>query len=159
MQSMGSHSVGRDWSDLVAAAAAVIKNPPANAGDVRNMGSIPGLGRPPGGEHGNPLQYCCLENPVDGGAWWATFHGVAKSQTRLSDWTATEIPERWTQLLRCWPAVFPLCLAKRIKLFFLFPPDSISVWDQWTRSQDFGNSADSIFFLQDGSVWFRCTQL
>ena len=49
------------------------------------MGLIAGLGRPPGGEHGNPLQYCCLENPVDGGAWWATVHGVAKSQTRLSD--------------------------------------------------------------------------
>ena len=49
------------------------------------MGSIAGLGRSPGGEHGNPLEYSCLENPRDGGAWWATVHGVAKSRTRLSD--------------------------------------------------------------------------
>ena len=47
----------------------VVKNLPANAGDVRDTGSIPGLGRSPGGEHGNPLQYSCLEYPVDGGAW------------------------------------------------------------------------------------------
>ena len=52
-----------------------------NAGDP---GSIPGSGRSPGEENGNPLQYSCLENPMDGGAWWATVHGVAKSPTRLS---------------------------------------------------------------------------
>ena len=57
------------------------KNPPANAGDIRDMGSIPGLGRSPEGGHANPLQYSCLENPKDRGAWWATVHGVAKSQT------------------------------------------------------------------------------
>ena len=55
----------------------VVKNPPANARDV---GSIPGLGRSPGGEHGNPLQYSCLENPMDRGAWQATVHEVTKSQ-------------------------------------------------------------------------------
>ena len=60
----------------------VLKNSPANAGNIRDMGSIPGLGRSPGGGHGNPLQYSCLENPVDRGAWQATVHGVAKSQTR-----------------------------------------------------------------------------
>ena len=54
-----------------------IKNPPANAGDVRDVGSIPGLGRCPGGGDGNPLQYSLLENPMDRGAWWATVHGVA----------------------------------------------------------------------------------
>ena len=53
-----------------------------NAGD---QGSIPELGRSSGGGHGNPLQYACLENPMDREAWWATFHGVAKSQTRLND--------------------------------------------------------------------------
>ena len=63
--------------------ALVVKNPPANAGDLRDPGAIPGLGRSPGGEQGNPLQYSCLENPTDGGAWRATAHGVAKSQTRL----------------------------------------------------------------------------
>ena len=61
--------------------ALVVKNLPANAGDVRDGGSIPGLGRSPGGGHGYPLQYSCLENPMDRGAWWATVHGVAKSQT------------------------------------------------------------------------------
>ena len=54
-----------------------------------HLGSIPGLGRLPGGGHGNPLQYSCLENPMDRGAWWATVHGVAKSWTRLSDYTFT----------------------------------------------------------------------
>ena len=61
----------------------VVKNPPANAEDVRDMGSILGLGRFPG-EQGNPLQYFCLENPMDKGVWWATVHGIAKSQTWLS---------------------------------------------------------------------------
>jgi len=63
----------------------VVKNLPSNAGDVRDMGSIPGLGRSPGGGNGNPLQYSCLENPMDRGAWQATVHGIAKSQTQLSD--------------------------------------------------------------------------
>ena len=56
-----------------------VKKLTANAGDVRETGSIPGLGRSPGGEHGNPLQHSCLENPMDRGAWWATVHGVSKS--------------------------------------------------------------------------------
>ena len=59
----------------------VVKNPPANAGDVRDADSIPGSGRSPGGGHGNPLRCSCLENPMDRGAWWAIIHGVAKSQT------------------------------------------------------------------------------
>ena len=49
----------------------VVKNPSVSAGDIRDMSSIPGLGRFPGGGHGNPLQYSCLENPMDGGAWQA----------------------------------------------------------------------------------------
>ena len=61
----------------------MIKNPPTNAGDIRDMGSVPGLGISPGGGHGNPLQYSCLENPIDRGSWWATVHRVAKSQTQL----------------------------------------------------------------------------
>ena len=63
--------------------ALVVKNLFANAGDRRDSGLIPGLGRSPGGQHGNPLQYSCLENPMDRGAWWATVHGVTKSRTRL----------------------------------------------------------------------------
>ena len=62
----------------------VVKNPPSNARDTRDVGSIPGSGRPPGGGNGNPLQYSCLGNPMDRGAWWATVHWVAKSWTQLS---------------------------------------------------------------------------
>ena len=60
----------------------VAKNSPANTGDA---GLIPGLERSPGEGNGTPLQYSCLENPMDRGAWWATVHGVAKRQTGLSD--------------------------------------------------------------------------
>ena len=68
----------------------MVENLAANAGDVRDMVSIPGSGRSPGGEHGNPLQYSCLENPMDRGAWLATVHGAIKSQTRLSDLACTQ---------------------------------------------------------------------
>ena len=67
--------------DRASQVALVVKNPPANAGDIRDAGLIPGLGRSPGGEHGNPLQYSCLENPMDRGARRATVHRVAKNQT------------------------------------------------------------------------------
>ena len=67
----------------------MVKNLPANAGDVRDVGLIPGLGRSLGGGHGNPLQYSCLENPMDRRAWLATVNSVAKSRTRLSDFTHT----------------------------------------------------------------------
>ena len=58
--------------------AAVVKNSPANAGDLIDMGSIPGLGRAPGGRHGNPFQYSCLKNPMDKGAWQATVMGLQR---------------------------------------------------------------------------------
>ena len=64
----------------------VEKNLPANSGDKRDVGSVPGSGRSPGGGYSNPLQYSCLENPMDSGAWWATVHRVTKSQLM------TEVP-------------------------------------------------------------------
>ena len=64
-------------------AALVVENLPANAGDIRDVGLIPGSGRSPGGGHGNPFQYSNLENPIERGAWQVTVHGVAKSRTRL----------------------------------------------------------------------------
>ena len=71
----------------------MVKNPPANSGDIRNVGSIPGSGRSPGKGNGNPLQYSCLKNPMDGGAWRATVHRVAKSRTRLSDFTTSRLKD------------------------------------------------------------------
>ena len=56
------------------------KNPPAKAGDTRDMDSVPGSERSPGVGNGNPLQYSCMENSMDRGAWWATVHGITKSQ-------------------------------------------------------------------------------
>ena len=61
--------------------ALVVKNLPANAGDIRDMSSIPGLGRIPGGGHGNPFWYSCLENSMDREAWWATVRRVTQSWT------------------------------------------------------------------------------
>ena len=63
----------------------VVKNLPGNAGGKGDTGSIPGLGRSPGGGNGCPLQYSCLDNPMDRGAWWATVHGVIKIRTQLSN--------------------------------------------------------------------------
>ena len=63
--------------------ALVVKNLPANAQDLRDAGSVPGSGRSPGEGNGNPLQYSCLENPMDRGTWRVTVHRVTKSQTRL----------------------------------------------------------------------------
>ena len=59
----------------------VVKNPPANAGDVRDAGSNPRSGRSPGEGRGNPLQYSCLKNPMDNGAWLGTVHRISKCQT------------------------------------------------------------------------------
>ena len=59
----------------------MVKNLPVNAGDIRDASLIPGLERSPGGGHGIPLQYSCLENPMDRGAWLVTVHGIAKSRT------------------------------------------------------------------------------
>ena len=68
------------WASQV---VVVIKNSPANAGNIRDSDSNPGSGRSPGGEHGNPLQYSCLENHMDRGAWWAAVHRVTQNRTQL----------------------------------------------------------------------------
>ena len=70
----------------------VVKNPPAHAGDIRDMGSIPGLGRSHGEGHGNPLQYFCLQNAMDRGVWPATVHRVTQSQTRLKRLSIAQYP-------------------------------------------------------------------
>ena len=81
--------------------ALVVKNLPANAGDVRDRGSIPVLGRSPGDGHGNPLQYSCLENLTDRGLWWTAVHGVAKSRTRLSDLAYMQLSSVLSSLIFC----------------------------------------------------------
>ena len=70
----------------------MVKNPPANAGDARDMGLIPGLGRSPGGGHGYPLRYSRLENPMNRGAWQATVHEVARVMSLLRHDLATKPP-------------------------------------------------------------------
>ena len=76
----------------------MVKNPPANAGDMIDMGSIPGSGRSPGVGNGYPLQYSCLENTMDGGVWQAMVHGISKSRTQLkrlsTQNTHNRIPKR-----------------------------------------------------------------
>ena len=80
--------------------ALVVKNTPANAGDLRDVSSIPGLGRSPGGGHGNPLQYSCLENPMDRGDWWVVVHGVRKSWTQLKQFSMHVGMHEWNTDLR-----------------------------------------------------------
>jgi len=83
LQSMGSQRVGHDFPNDFPGGS----DGKASVYNAGYPGSIPRWGRSPGEENGNPLQYSCLEYSMDGGAWWATAHGVAKSQTRLSDFT------------------------------------------------------------------------
>ena len=71
--------------------ALVVRNLPANAGDIRDTGSIPGSGRSPGEGNGNPFQYSCLENPMDRGAWRAMVHGVAESDMTEATLAPTEL--------------------------------------------------------------------
>ena len=71
------------WGEWASQVARVVKHPPASTEDLRDAGSIPESEWSPGGGHGNPLWYSCLENPMDREVWWATVHGVAKCQTRL----------------------------------------------------------------------------
>ena len=85
LQSMRSQESNITWP-LNHHPSSEVKVSACNVGD---LGSIPGWGRSPGEGNGNPLQHSCLENPMDGGAWWAIVHRVAKSWTRLSDFTFT----------------------------------------------------------------------
>ena len=95
---VGNGEGGKNWESCIDRYArscvdfpggVVVKKPPANAKDVRNAGSIPEWGRSPGGGHGNPLQYSCLENPMNRGAWQTMVHRVAQSWTQLK-WPSTQ---------------------------------------------------------------------
>ena len=111
--------------------ALVVKNPPPSAGDIRDLGSIPGPGRSPGGGHGNPLQCSCLENPMDRGAWRVMVHGVTKSRTRLK-----RLSTHAGESFRFWETVCDKGKGKhhRLKLaefFFFFPREAEGLkWSQ-----------------------------
>ena len=96
----------------------MVKNLPATAGEVRDAGSIPGSGRSPGGGHVNPLQYSCLENPMDRGAWWVTVHGVTKSQTRLRDFIHSYIILAYFQCLIMYMSILYECMYKSTDTHF-----------------------------------------
>ena len=99
--------------------ALVVKNPPLSSGDLGDLGSIPKLGRSPGGGHGNPLQYSCLENPMDRKAWSAQVHGAAKSLTRkrrLSKHTCSNLNEYNTMVIMSY---------FNFLLFYLYFPNSL----------------------------------
>ena len=93
----------------------MVKNPPANAGDIRDTGSIPLSGRSPGGGNGNPLQYSCLKKHMDGGAWRVIVHRAAKSQTQLkllSMYTRTYTKRVFVAYLKFkfnWASYFFIC--------------------------------------------------
>ena len=105
-----------------------VKNSPANVGDVRDVGWIPGSGRSPGGGKGNPLQYSCLENPMDRGVWWT---GVAKSQRWLK-WLSTHTlePFLFTSIAELWLGwLFSLDFLHKSKLCWL---NQLNRGWQWT---------------------------
>ena len=105
----GDQGQHRQWSVMLVVCpldmrashlALVVKNPPANAGDIRDIGSIPGSGKSPRGGHGNPLQYSCLENPMDKGAWWAIGSLHIGSQRIRHDWSDLTHTHPWYDVMR-----------------------------------------------------------
>ena len=146
----------------------VVKNPPANARGAGDTSLIPGLGKFPGGGHGNPLQYSCLEIPMDRGAWWATVCRVTKSRTRLKrlgmslnyylcNWWAPcqgnnsffEVFVCWNQHLGthrdcfCWLLFFPEYIYTHLTIF-------TEHWKSWKNFFFFGR----IFFFGSNTVFF-----
>jgi len=107
----------------------VVKNPPANAGDnVRDKGLIPGSGRSPGVKNGNPLQYSCLENPMDGRVWRAAVHRVAKNQTQLKRLRSSLITLLFIPSCLCLNCVF------QASPMLTFPPHSLPLLVGWAIS-------------------------
>ena len=130
LPSMGSHRVRHNWSD--SAAAAVVKNPPANAGDTGHVGLISGSGRSLGVGNGNPLQYSCLENSMDRGDWQATIHGVTKSQTRLSMYAYQVQLSKFRNLSR---KLFWRKLPRVERTDSTFHSDFLLLWDLFQSSK------------------------
>ena len=144
------------------------KNLPANAGDGGNVSSIPGSGRSPWGGHGNPLQYSCLKNPMDRGPWWATVHGVTRSQIRLSTHTGDKVS--WKQM-GCNPGLVVALSVHQYIEWLLCPrywlgpgtpswSNTQSPYLHWARSQQgkttvCAGSLPAWPGLQSSSVWLH----
>ena len=97
----------------------MVKNPPAIAGDMRDVSSIPRLGRSPGGGHDNSLQYSCLGNPMDRGAWWAEVHRVAKSCTPQKGLGTCTRVLGWTQRLLGFSPASSKCSQASLRMSFV----------------------------------------
>ena len=129
--------------------------PPANAGDARDVGSIPGLGRSPGGRNGNPLQYSCLEIPMDRGAWWATIHGVTKSWTQLSKWAHICTNPGFAPLHGVQSYTYILSFIPYSNLVSYCRSDNISLF-YWQGNWDSGMFTDLLRSASSGPSRSRC---
>ena len=122
-------------------AALVVKNPSASAGDLRDMGLIPRSGSFPEGGHGKPVQYPCLENPMDRGAWWATVHGFTQNQTQLSNWglyvyePQLNLERPWSQSSRKDPQVSLSLASQKALQGHRHLLDTTSDKDSWENPQ------------------------
>ena len=119
----------------------VVKNPPAKAGDARDMGSIPESGRFPGKGNDKPLQYSCLENSKDRGDWQATVHGVTKRQTWLRDWAHMHV------ISTLFSFSFPSYGKFIFWVIFLILPIVWTLWNLWLKNNN--NNTRSNSFLKN----------
>ena len=123
------------WASQV---ALVVKNSPADAGDIRDVGMIPGLGRSPGEGHGNLPQYSFMENPKDRGASWATVHRVAKSQTQLKQLsTICFSPDHSLLLHTSFPTTSWFWWKNPCPHRTLFPNQGMDTWHKFIQSESF----------------------
>ena len=139
--------------------ALVVKNLLASAGDIRDMGLVPGSGRSPGGAHGNPLQCSCRENPMDRGAWWAAVHGAAQSQTRLklhsthANFGGFDCPVQYAELP--WPGIKPSPMRWKLQDLTTGPPgksESASLIIAWRMLRELGQGSHGAG-CGGGRVW------
>ena len=135
----------------------MVKNPLANARDVRDMGLTSGSGRTPGGEHGNPLQSSSLENPMDREAWWATAHRVTKSWTRLMRLSMHASMHPSTAIIVCLAAYFAslvarwlICLSNLLINHLL--PTCFVLFSPSFKALPFGNSPPNLALHSFGSA-------
>ena len=128
----------------------VVKNPPANAGARGDVGSVPGSGRCPGEEDGNPLQYSCLGNPMDREAWRAAVHGVTKSWVQLGNWAQTQgmVPKSET-----WPRPVITVTSQRTVCWCMLQGQSLV--SQPDREDAISQEHGALGLGKQGRTWYR----